>query len=234
MSMDRKLELQANLRDVEKEIADACIAANRNRSEVTLIAVTKTWPASDVDLLAELGVTDVGENRDQEAKPKHDEVLATNLKWHAIGQLQTNKAKSVAAWADVVHSVDRTDLVSALTKAVTGRVAPLGVLIQANLDPEPAENRGGALPVELMKLAEMISECDGLRLQGVMGVAPLAGDDELAFSKLQEFSAQIQSSYPEANWISAGMSGDFATALNYGATHLRIGSSILGNRGFQG
>ena len=232
--MDRKLELQTNLQDVEREISDACIAANRNRADVTLIAVTKTWPASDVDLLAGLGVTDVGENRDQEAKPKHEEVQAKNLTWHAIGQLQTNKAKSVAAWADVVHSVDRIDLVTALTKAVVGRDLPLGVLIQANLDPNPTENRGGALPNELLKLAELISQCDGLRLKGVMGVAPLGGDDEFAFSKLQEFASQIQNMFPQANWISAGMSGDFGTALKFGATHLRIGSSILGNRGFQG
>lgn len=232
--MDRKHELQANLQDVERDISQACIAANRNRDDVTLIAVTKTWPASDVDLLAELGVTNVGENRDQEAKPKHDEVQAKNLIWHAIGQLQTNKAKSVAAWADVVHSVDRVDLVNALTKAVTNRETPLGVLIQANLDPVPTENRGGALPNEIMELADLISGCNGLRLQGVMGVAPLGGDDDMAFARLQEFANQIQASFPEANWISAGMSGDFATALKYGATHLRIGSSILGNRGFQG
>jgi len=232
--MDRGLELQANLLDVERDISEACIAANRNRADVTLIAVTKTWPASDVDLLAGLGVTDVGENRDQEAKPKHEEVQAKNLTWHAIGQLQTNKAKSVAAWADVVHSVDRIDLVTALTKAVVGSDLPLGVLIQANLDPNPTENRGGALPNELLKLAELISQCDGLRLKGVMGVAPLGGDDEFAFSKLQEFASQIQNVFPQANWISAGMSGDFGTALKFGATHLRIGSSILGNRGFQG
>ena len=232
--MDRMQELQANLQDVEREISQACVAANRNREDVTLIAVTKTWPASDVDLLAHLGVTDVGENRDQEAKPKHDEVQASNLIWHAIGQLQTNKAKSVAAWADVVHSVDRIDLVTALTKAVATREAPLGVLIQANLDPDPTENRGGALPSELMNLAEMISSSEGLLLQGVMGVAPLAGDDDGAFARLQDYASQIQSSFPEANWISAGMSGDFATALKYGATHLRIGSSILGNRAFQG
>jgi len=232
--MDRMLELQANLQDVEREISDACIAANRNRADITLIAVTKTWPASDVDLLAGFGVTDVGENRDQEAKPKHDEVQATNLIWHAIGQLQTNKAKSVAAWADVVHSVDRMDLVTALTKAVSERESPLGVLIQANLDPEPTDNRGGALPNELMALAEAISNCSGLKLQGVMGVAPLAGDDALAFARLQDFALEIQGAFPEAKWISAGMSGDFATALKYGATHLRIGSSILGKRALQG
>ena len=232
--MDRKQELQANLQDVEREISQACIAAHRNREDVTLIAVTKTWPASDVDLLAELGVTDFGENRDQEAKPKHDEVQARNLIWHAIGQLQTNKAKSVATWADVVHSVDRVDLVTALTKAVASRETPLGVLIQANLDPVPTENRGGALPNQIMDLADLISDSIGLKLQGVMGVAPLGGDEDIAFARLQEFANQIQARFPEANWISAGMSGDFATALKYGATHLRIGSSILGNRAFQG
>ena len=232
--MDRKQELQANLQDVERDISQACIAANRIREDVTLIAVTKTWPASDVDLLAELGVTNVGENRDQEAKPKHYEVQAKNLIWHAIGQLQTNKAKSVAAWADVVHSVDRVDLVTALTKAVASRETRLGVLIQANLDPIPTENRGGALPEEIMDLADLISSSSGLKLQGVMGVAPLGGDDDMAFARLQELANQIQAKFPEANWISAGMSGDFATALKYGATHLRIGSSILGKRGFQG
>ena len=232
--MYRKQELQANLQDVEREILQACIAANRNREDVTLIAVTKTWPASDVELLAQLGVTNVGENRDQEAKPKHDEVQAKNLIWHAIGQLQTNKAKSVAAWADVVQSVDRVDLITALTKAVANRETPLGVLIQANLDPVPTDNRGGAMPNEILDLANLISTCSGLKLQGVMGVAPLGGDDDQAFAKLQEFANQIQAKFPEANWISAGMSGDFATALKYGATHLRIGSSILGKRGFQG
>jgi len=232
--MERMLELQTNLQDVERDISQACTAANRNREDVTLIAVTKTWPASDVDLLAELGVTNVGENRDQEAKPKHDEVQAKNLIWHAIGQLQTNKAKSVAAWADVVHSVDRSDLVTSLIKAVANREEPLGVLIQVNLDPTPAENRGGALPDEIMDLADLISSSSGLKLQGVMGVAPLGGNDDLAFARLQEFANLIQAKFPEANWISAGMSGDFATALKYGATHLRIGSSILGKRGFQG
>lgn len=228
--MDRALELQANLQDVELSISDACRAAKRNRTDITLIAVTKTWPASDVDLLASLGVTDVGENRDQEAKPKHDEVLAKNLVWHAIGQIQTNKAKSIAGWADVVHSVDRMDLVNALAKAVVEREKPLRVLIQANLDPAPIDNRGGALQNDIIKLAESIAASPGLRLQGLMGVAPLDGDDEAAFAKLQDSAMAIQTSFPEANWISAGMSGDFAIALKYGATHLRIGSSILGKR----
>ena len=242
--MDRKLELESNLHEVQAEIRQACEAANRNYSDVTLIVVTKTWPTSDMNLLAELGVTDVGENRDQEAKPKHDEVLAKNLTWHAIGQLQTNKAKSVASWADVVHSVDRPELVSALAKAVANRTPnpnsesaqlnDLGALIQVELDPNPQDNRGGVSPVQAMELAQLLSGTPGLRLKGVMGVAPLGGNDDQAFALLQQVAIQIQQFDPSASWISAGMSADFATALKYGATHLRIGSSILGKRPIKG
>lgn len=232
--MDRRTELELNLADVLTEIDRACEAANRIRSEVFLIVVTKTWPASDVKILAELGVTDVGENRDQEAKPKHGEVSNPGLTWHAIGQLQTNKAKSVASWADVVHSVDRPELVAALGKAVATRERPLGVLIQVNLDPVETEHRGGVKLAEVMSLAEAISQTPNLELLGVMGVAPLDSAAEPAFATLQKVSKQIQQQYPNAKWISAGMSGDYQEALKYGATHLRIGSSILGNRAFQG
>lgn len=232
--MERKLQLQRNLEIVKQEISDACNLAQRAPSEVTLIVVTKTWPASDVKLLTELGVTDVGENRDQEAKPKFDEVKELNLTWHAIGQLQTNKAKSVATWADVVHSVDRCDLVSALDKAAITRTTPLAVLIQVNLDPSPKDNRGGAAPSQVLELANLVTQSPGLALQGVMGVAPLNGDDARAYALLQQVSQQVQVQNSSADWISAGMSGDFETALKFGATHLRIGSSILGNRGFKG
>lgn len=231
--MDRRGELASNLAEVRADIAKACVATNRDPADVTLIVVTKTWPASDVDLLAELGVTDVGENRDQEAKAKHDEVQA-KLTWHAIGQLQTNKAKSVANWADVVHSVDRPELVNALAKAVTSRDKALGCLIQVNLDPTPRDERGGALPNEVASLAKLISATPGLELRGVMGVAPLDEDPEPAFIKLAEISAGLTKEFPNAIWISAGMSGDYAVAIKHGATHLRIGSSILGHRTFNG
>ena len=228
--MDRRTELSLNLAEVNREIDDACVAARRDRGEVSLIVVTKTWPATDVKILADLGVTDVGENRDQEAKPKHEEVSDPNLVWHAIGQLQTNKAKSVAGWADVVHSVDRPDLVKALGKAVADRNRPLGVLIQVNLDPIETEHRGGAKPSDVLELAAMIQQTTGLELRGVMGVAPLDREPGPAFELLQNVSAEVLSVYPDAKWISAGMSGDYHEALKYGATHLRIGSSILGNR----
>lgn len=231
--MDRRTELATNLADVKAQIEHACAAAGRKPDEVTLIVVTKTWPASDVELLAQLGVTDVGENRDQEAKIKFNEVKA-KLTWHAIGQLQTNKAKSVANWADVVHSVDREDLVTALGKAVTNRPTELKCLIQVNLDPNPRDERGGANPTEVLQIADQISQTPGLTLSGVMGVAPLDEDPEPAFIKLAQVAEQVVRKYPQAIWISAGMSGDYAIALKHGATHLRIGSSILGHRQVNG
>lgn len=236
--MDRRTELANNLSEVNRDIDAACQKYGRDRNEVQLIVVTKTWPASDVELLATLGVSDVGENRDQEAKPKHSEVTA-ELTWHAIGQLQTNKAKSVATWADVVHSVDRVDLVNALAKGVTVRTKPLRSLIQVNLDPKSEEtdafeHRGGADEGEVMELAKLISSTPNLELAGVMGVAPLDGDPEPAFIRLREISAKLNSVYPDASWISAGMSGDYELAIKHGATHLRIGSSILGHRAYKG
>ena len=236
--MDRQTELAQNLSEVNRDIDAACQKFGRDRNEVRLIVVTKTWPASDVELLAKLGVTDVGENRDQEAKPKHGEVTA-DLTWHAIGQLQTNKAKSVATWADVLHSVDRVDLVNALAKAVTVRTKPLRCLIQVNLDPksessESFEHRGGADDSDVLELAKLISGTPNLELSGVMGVAPLDADPEPAFSRLRELSAKLSSVYPDATWISAGMSGDYELAIKHGATHLRIGSSVLGHRAYNG
>jgi pyridoxal phosphate enzyme (YggS family) len=226
--MNRKSELAANLHEVQTEIARLC--AGLGRELPTVIVVTKTWPASDIELLAELDVKDVGENRDQEASPKQSELEELDLTWHAIGQLQTNKAKSVAQWADVLHSVDRPDLVNALAKVVGSRLKPLKVLIQVNLDPNPSDLRGGCLPALALELAELISQTNGLELKGVMGVAPLAGDDRQAFAKLARVAAEIQEFDPSANWISAGMSGDYPVALENGATHLRIGSTILGHR----
>lgn len=226
--MNRKDELAANLREVQSDIAAHCERLGRDLP--TLVVVTKTWPASDIELLAELGVTDVGENRDQEAKPKHDKLVDLDLTWHAIGQLQTNKAKSVAQWADVLHSVDRPDLVNALAKVVHTRVRPLKVLIQVNLDINPRDERGGCLPDKALELAELISQTNGLELKGVMGVAPLEGSADQAFARLAQSASSIADLDQNANWISAGMSGDYPEALKNGATHLRIGSTVLGHR----
>jgi len=235
VSDHRREELAANLADVDGRISAACEAAGRVRSEVTLVAVTKTWPASDVALLAGLGVTDVGENRDQEAAPKHDEVDALlgeeagRLRWHFIGQLQRNKARSVARYADVVESVDRESLVAALAAARPAGAPPLGVLLQVSLD--GAGGRGGALPDDVPRLADAMASWPSLALGVLMAVAPLGADPDVAFARLREVADALRRQHPAAGVISAGMSGDLEAAVRHGATHVRVGTAVLGHRG---
>ncbi|MBQ0892455.1 YggS family pyridoxal phosphate-dependent enzyme [Micromonospora sp. U56] len=234
---DRRAELAAGLARVRARIADACAAAGRGRAEVTMIAVTKTYPAGDVVALAGLGVADVGENRDQEAAPKAAEVAAAGVavRWHFIGQLQRNKARSVVRYADVVHSVDSVRLARALDAAAcAGRDRPLDALVQVSIDGDPA--RGGALPDSadpdrgLGPVAEALAGAGGLRLAGLMAVAPLGWEPERAFARLAEVAARFRDRHPEATALSAGMSGDLEPAIEYGATHVRVGSALLGMR----
>ncbi|GLW63163.1 YggS family pyridoxal phosphate enzyme [Actinomadura rubrobrunea] len=237
-SAERREELAANLAEVRKRIEAACASAGRDPDEVTLVAVTKTFPASDVRLLAELGVTDVAENRDQEARPKAEACADLPLRWHFVGQLQTNKARSVAAYADVVQSVDRLRLVRALSGAAVRAGRTLRCLIQVSLDeprggeraPAATGARGGADPAEVPALADAIAAADGLELDGVMAVAPLGGDPSVAFSRLAEIAADLRRDRPEAAVISAGMSGDLEEAVACGATHVRVGTALLGGR----
>ncbi|NUW39864.1 YggS family pyridoxal phosphate-dependent enzyme [Nonomuraea rhodomycinica] len=224
----RRDEIAAGLADVERRIADACRAAGRDRGEVTLIAVTKTRPVEDVRILAELGVRDVGENRDQEAAPKAHELAALPLTWHFVGQLQTNKARSVAGYADVVHSVDRLRLAAALSKEAGRLGREVGCLVQVSLDDDPA--RGGALPADVPALADQIAALGHVWLGGVMAVAPLGEDPGKAFARLREVAQVVQESHPRATMISAGMSDDLAEAVAHGATHVRIGTALLGRR----
>jgi hypothetical protein len=229
----RRAVLAGNLERVRNRISRAVRAAGRE-DEPRLIVVTKFHPASDVRLLAELGVTDFGENRDQEASAKAAELADLGLTWHFIGQLQTNKAKSVVRYADVVHSVDRASLVTALAKAAATEPAregrPLDCLIQVNLDPEAASGRGGALPHEVLDLADLVTSAHGLRLGGVMAVAPLGENPVHAFARLAECAAGLQKSHPHATMVSAGMSQDLEQAIAAGATHVRIGTDVLGRR----
>jgi PLP dependent protein len=228
---DRRSDLAENLSRVRADIERACTDAGRDPHEVTLIAVTKTFPADDVRHLAELGVRDVGENRDQEASAKHRECADLDLTWHFIGQVQRNKARSVAAYAHVVHSVDRLSLAQALSSAAVTHERVVDILIQVNLDPEPArDGRGGALVEDVPSLAESLSALESLRVAGVMGVAPLDGDPAAAFALLQQVSGDLISNHPNARVISAGMSADMRTAVSFGATHVRVGSALLGNR----
>jgi len=228
--VSRRDELAAGLAAVEARIARACLDAGRDPVEVRPTVVTKFFPPSDVRLLAELGVTDVGENRHQEAQAKAAECVDVPVRWHFIGGLQSNKAAAVAAYADVVESVDRAKLVEPLNRGGRDRRTPVECLIQVSLDPPDATGRAGADPVEVLALATLIQAAPHLELRGVMGVAPLGGDPRAAFSRLQEVSAVLVDSHPAATWISAGMSGDLEHAIRFGATHVRVGSAVLGER----
>ncbi|WP_433302675.1 YggS family pyridoxal phosphate-dependent enzyme [Actinoplanes sp. CA-030573] len=226
----RRDELAASLAEVRERIARACSAAGRPAEEVTLVAVTKTYPASDVVLLAGLGVTDVGENRDQEAAPKARAVRAEGLtpRWHFIGQLQRNKAKSVAGYADVVESVDSVRLAAALAAAAEARSREIDVLVQVSIDGDPS--RGGAIGDDLWRISDAVAASSSLRLGGLMAVAPLDWDPDRAFEQLAVLSARLVKAHPDATAISAGMSGDLEAAVRHGATHVRIGTSLLGMR----
>jgi uncharacterized pyridoxal phosphate-containing UPF0001 family protein len=299
MSSSRREEIAANLAAVRMRIAAAAVHAGRHAAEITLVAVTKTYPASDVLHLAALGVTDVGENRDQEAAPKAAEVRtalgrgvslrapqdgaqagpalgrgvslrapqdgaqagpalgrgvslrapqdgaqagaagalsAEDLRWHFIGRLQRNKCRSVVGYADVVQSVDSVRLAVALAAAAddAGRERPLDVLVQISVD--GAVGRGGALAagddpdVGLLRVAEAVASARGLRLAGVMAVAPLDWTPAAAFEEVARCAALVRAAYPDATVISAGMSEDLEQAVTCGATHVRIGSALLGKR----
>ena len=227
---DRTDELRIGLERARERISAACAVAGRDPTEVTLIVVTKTWPADDVRRLAALGVRDVGENRDQEAAPKATATEDLALTWHFIGQLQTNKAASVARYAGLVHSVDRPALVSALDKGAAKAGRRIDCLVQVSLDPDDAEGRGG-VPLEFVAdMADLVASSPHLRLRGVMGVAPLGGDPAAAFARLAEARETVRRAYPDADIMSAGMSDDLEEAVAAGATHLRVGSAILGTR----
>ena len=228
----RREELALRLAEVRGRIAKACEAAGRDVSELTLIAVTKTRPASDVQLLSELGVNDIGENRDAEAAPKAAECADLGLKdltWHFIGQLQTNKCASVVRYASVVHSVDRPRLISALGKAARRAGRVIECLVEVSLDGDPA--RGGAVAEQVPVLAEALAAEEGLVLGGVMAIAPLSMPPADAFARLMVSAAVVREVRPGATVISAGMSGDLEAAVEAGATHLRIGTALLGDRG---
>ncbi|MGK5694130.1 YggS family pyridoxal phosphate-dependent enzyme [Streptomyces sp. URMC 128] len=233
---DRKDELAANLAKVERRIADACAAAGRRRDEVTLIVVTKTYPATDVRILSELGVRHVAENRDQDAAPKAAACMDLPLTWHFVGQLQTNKVRSVVGYADFVQSVDRSKLVTALSKEAVRAGRELGCLIQVALDAgESARGeRGGVAPAGIEELADLVARSPGLRLGGLMTVAPLTGEyagrEQAAFGRLMDLSTDLRRSHPTATMVSAGMSADLEQAVAAGATHVRVGSAVLGVR----
>lgn len=216
--------LAGRLGRVRAEIADAASVAGRSVDELTLIVVTKFHPPQLIRDLAELGEHDIGENRHQEAAAKFDELAELDLTWHFIGQLQTKKARQVARYADVIHGIDRLALVEALRPIERN----LDCFIQVNLTDDP--DRGGVQPEELMPLTEAVLSTPALNLLGVMAVAPLNEPPRPAFQRLRLLSDRVQELEPKAKYISAGMTLDFADAIAEGATHLRIGTAITGNR----
>ena len=220
--------LASRLADVDARIASAAQSAGRDVGELTRIVVTKFHPASMVADLHELGVDDVGENRQQELTGKAAELSGLPVRWHFIGQAQTKKARAIRAVASVVHSVDRDRVADAFDAAGDDDAEPLDVLVQVNLTDDP--DRGGVAPDGLERVAEHIMGCRTLRLRGVMAVAPLDQEPAVAFARLQGYAARLRTVAPEATWISAGMTADFADAIAAGATHLRIGSAITGPR----
>jgi len=220
---NRVQELSANLDSIRKRISAAAQSSGRSADEITLIVVTKTFPASDVQILYDLGARDFGENRDQEASVKSVE-LPEDCRWHFQGQIQSNKLKSIAGWADVLHSLD--DIAHA--KKLSSLVSTKDIFVQVSLDNLP--NRGGVLPNSLPEFLEEISGLANLNVRGLMAVAPLGEDPAGAFKRLKELSEQVVKAHPKAHEISAGMSNDFEAAISQGATHIRIGSQILGVR----
>jgi pyridoxal phosphate enzyme (YggS family) len=234
----RRSELVTSLGAVRSRIAEVCAACGRNAREITLIAVTKTYPAVDVVTLARLGVRDVGESRDQEATAKVAEVAALLTEpgeqpappdWHFLGRIQSRKCRSIARYAHAVHSLDRAELATRLADAVAelGR-SPIEVFVQLSLDGDP--ERGGVVADELATLADAVAARPELALRGVMAVAPLGADPEAAFAEVQRVSARLRGQHPGAGSISAGMSADLDAALRHGATHVRIGTALLGRR----
>ncbi|MFF0144802.1 hypothetical protein ATK36_5800 [Amycolatopsis sulphurea] len=236
---ERRAELAASLAAVRARIDAACAVAGRASGEVRLLGVTKTFPAADAAVLTDLGLLDLAENRDQEAGPKAAEVAGLRPdaapRWHMVGRLQRNKARSVVRWADEVQSVDSARLADALGRAVTAardageRTGPLDVLIQVSLDADPA--RGGVPVPELSALADHITHTGELRLRGVMAVAPLGEDPSAAFARLARAARKMRAEHPEAVELSAGMSHDLESAITYGSTCVRVGTALLGGRG---
>lgn len=224
--MSRAMELTNNLAEVNQRINIAAKKASRSVDEITLITVTKTFPTSDIENLYQLGLRDFGENRDQEASKKVTN-LPKDIRWHFQGQIQSNKLKSITSWASCIHSVDQLRYAQLISQLIGDAKMP--IFIQVSLD-KTSKNRAGVEPDELIKMATQVSELPGISMQGLMAVAPLEMAAELAFANLAKIREVFLTSFPTAKSLSIGMSGDYETAIEYGATHIRIGSSILGNR----
>jgi pyridoxal phosphate enzyme (YggS family) len=225
-------DLSGNLRAVRARIDAAARSAGREPGSVALLAVSKTWPADDVRALAALGQRDFGENRAQELLGKAGELSDLPLRWHFIGQLQRNKAAAVARLGAVVHTVDRASLAGTLDRAAQEGEQPLDVLVQVDLGGVAGEvaARGGAAPEDVPALADVVASSAGLRLRGLMAVAPRGEEPGPAFERLAALGARVRADHPGAVELSAGMSGDLEEAVAAGATVVRVGTALFGDR----
>jgi pyridoxal phosphate enzyme (YggS family) len=220
------MEIETNLNQVRQKITDAASKSGRNPNEINLIVVTKTFPISDLEILYSLGLREFGENRDQEASVKA-KALPQDINWHFQGGIQSNKLKSICSWASVIHSVDQFKYAKIISEQPS--VKARQIFIQVSLD-EPPESRGGVDPAKLIELANQISSLPNIKVLGLMAVGPVDREIEPAFARLQQIQAGFLTDFKDAVFLSSGMSGDYELAISYGATHLRIGSSILGIR----
>ena len=222
---ERSDYLAKSLADVRSRVELAAQKAARNPEEITLIAVTKTYPVSDVIALRDLGQVNFGENRTEEGAEKS---LAIPGIWHFQGQVQSRKLREIAAWADVVHSLDQVSHIEKLDRICSEVSKEISVFIQLSLDGAP--DRGGVLEEGLAQLAEAVASSQSLKLLGLMCVPPVEYEHEAAFAEIAQIHQRFTAIFPDAISLSAGMSSDFEIAVSYGATHLRVGSEILGSR----
>jgi pyridoxal phosphate enzyme (YggS family) len=221
---DRYLQIQENLLEVSARIGGALASAGRDPQSLTLIAVTKTYPARDAQILYQLGLRNFGENRDEEGAQKAEQ-LPPDVIWHFQGQIQSRKIPSIARWAKYVHSLDE---LSHATKFLQQPALP-EFFLQVNLESDRPD-RGG---VPVSGLDRFISELPTqiyARCIGLMAVAPIAQVPAEVFETMATVSQKIRLTHPGISGLSIGMSGDFEAAIAHGATHIRIGSSILGVR----
>ncbi len=223
----RAQEIAVALASVEDRITKAAATAGRNRSEITLIAATKTYPANDVQILADLGVSNFGENRSDEGLEKSAAIAAT---WHFQGQVQGRKLKDIASWATYIHSIDSADHITKLSRICAEMDRKISIFLQLSLDGAP--DRGGVLADQLGQLADQLGADPNLHLAGLMCVPPVEYGFDRAFGEIAKVHSAFKAGYPEAVGLSAGMSSDFEVAIAYGATHLRVGSEILGSRAY--
>ena len=229
----RSRQILENLAQVRERIQNAAVNSGRSAAEITLVVVTKTYPISDIEILYEAGERQFGENRDQEGSVKSP-AMPKDVHWHFQGQIQSNKIRSIVSWARTIHSLDNVLHARKISQATPeGQTRQL--FIQANLELTGAESkvaahRGGIAPSSIIDFASSLTDFKNLELLGVMAVAPLGVNPSPFFEQVFSLSRQLQAQFPRAKYLSSGMSGDFEAAIATGATHIRVGSSILGAR----